>query len=1174
MPIFGRHIKRTTAVPLVAKRVIEFNNARNIGDTALNSAERAMSESLLDGFSMIRPEEFEKLVNNIYYTGYEKEVERAFSVIESELASELHKQLVESAKAEAKDLSQQFINALTKAELPTPAEITMAFSFNAQSPEALKWARDESSKLVTNMKKDQLAMVRRVVGQSFGAGDTRAGTSKNLRAILSQVSPGTDAGKLVARTLGVNANGLTVRYEQALFNRATQLANTLTAQGIEGTKALEKIKTDTNKYAEKLRRQRARTIARTETMMAYNEGKQQAWNQAADRGLINKQTARKVWVTGPMDVCPICAPLNGQNQPINKPFSIRRMTPPAHPNCRCTMVLNASPKGRPTQGLGTGTPGDPFRVSVPDVPNLDDFPPLPNLDAGDVVSAPRSTTPAEGFSVERRVVSGEDVEFHVHSDGRIQVPGTDIERDPTGRWFRNDKNGVREEFIPSRNSAAGKIERGVKGGVPTPPKPVVPEPTPPIVPEPVVVVPEPPVKPSLLDRQVFDRDGKIPAFRINTDGTIQLPDTYHNGSPIRRTADGKWERIAEPNGNYYVEFTPSQNSAAGQLERHLKRNKFKPGEEFKPTGVTPPKPVAPEPKPIPAPEDQYVPPSGEVGGFNISREGIIILENETYAGQPIMRLNDGRWIRANKNTGQMEEFQPLRGTNAFRVEENLKQHNFKVGEMFQRPDMNLSNVDVPTGISPTAGPLSGARPDLVVDIEDLRADIARLPKQGRRSMGSQDWVGWDESPDLAAAMDAIDEAGGRVLKMIEDEVLKRNPEVQQLLQTLQTQIDELNEQVQPLLLARQQALGDSWKRVLKKLEDDMTPAGRAIFKDVEFTVLDDRASITFSPVNTSRLLEAMIEEGDTPTGRQIARLLRLENYERQEWEQVIDNITSTKYQTTFAIYTNDGLEVSVRYLGTLAQNDRTLRQFQDVYDDANVTYQDAMSKITDLHAEKRKHNRVLATARREVMVDVLRASRPRYGQSRVSLQSYFSSINAPQVVGTRRVEQALQELTELLPAEWVEDTVRETRGMGWTLKFAPRGGNTKSRRLIELSGDRANDGRDMGGWRSTLMHEVQHSTQDVRGVVDTEYAIFNRLGKKQGLSSSSRPQIYMKHKGKADEIAFDLGVDDLYTGRIYPWGSTEVTTRGLERLFHSDWYFLRTNGDQYLRYLLGILIGL
>jgi hypothetical protein len=40
---------------------------------------------------MIRPEEFEKLVNNIYYTGYEKEVERAFSVIESELASELHK---------------------------------------------------------------------------------------------------------------------------------------------------------------------------------------------------------------------------------------------------------------------------------------------------------------------------------------------------------------------------------------------------------------------------------------------------------------------------------------------------------------------------------------------------------------------------------------------------------------------------------------------------------------------------------------------------------------------------------------------------------------------------------------------------------------------------------------------------------------------------------------------------------------------------------------------------------------------------------------------------------------------------------------------------------------------------------------------------------------------------
>jgi hypothetical protein len=1168
MPIFGRHINKTKAIPLVAKRVIEFNNARNIGDTALNSAERAMSESLLDGFSMIRPEEFEKLVNNIYYTGYEKEVERAFSVIESELASELHKQLVESAKAEAKELSQQFISALTKAELPTPAEITMAFSFNAQSPEALKWARDESSKLVTNMKKDQLAVVRRVVGQSFGAGETRAGTSKNLRAILSQVSPGTDAGKLMARTLGVNANGLTVRYEQALFNRATQVANTLTAQGIEGTKALEKIKTDTNKYAEKLRRQRARTIARTETMMAYNEGKQQAWNQAADRGLINKQTARKVWVTGPMDVCTICAPLNGQNQPINKPFSIKKMTPPAHPNCRCTMVLNASPKGRPTQGLGTGTPGDPYRVSVPDVPNLDDFPALPNVDAGDVVSAPRPTTPAEGFSVERRVVSGEDIEFHVHSDGRVQVPGTDIERDPTGRWFRNDKNGVREEFIPSRNSAAGKIERGVKGGVPTPPKPVVPEPTPPIVPEPVVVVPEPPVKPSLLDRQEFDRDGKVPAFRINSDGTIQLPDTYHNGSPIRRTADGKWERIAEPNGNYYTEFTPSQNSAAGQLERHLKRNKFKPGEEFKPTGVRPPKPVAPEPKPvvpeptpIPAPASQYVPPSGDVVGFEISREGIVVLEGEQYLGQPILRLNDGRWVRANRNTGMMEEFVPLRGSSAFRVEENLKQHNFKVGEMFQRPDMKLPTVQTPTGLSPTAGPLSGARPDLVVDIEDLRDDIALISKSGAKSRSTSDWIGWDEHPNDTAAMDAIDKAGGRVLAKIEQEVRRLDPTAQDDIRAIDKLIDEAKYELDKLALNMTSEYRKAWTSILDRITSDaVSHRTKALMSYVDLPAQDEIANtlLVFDEKSRKALLEAIVEEGDTSAGRLLAQLLRVDYFGGEKtWARIIDDLagvgdirlSSTRFDEFAKVpELNEAIE--------------RWRQAMDARGKVN-------DKVLQLRADKGKIAKRVVDIHNAVLKDVLRASRPRYGQPRASIASYFRDVKLPTGVKKKDWADAIEELDGMLPAEWVEDTITQTRGSGWTLKFTKRGYNSSRERTIALSGDKTNSGKGIRGWRSTLAHEFQHSVQDVRGVTNSEYLIINRLGKKRGLTSSSKPKTITK-----GEVGWDLGVNDLYTGRLYTWGSTEVTTRGVERLFYEGWAGMRKNGDEYIRYLLGILVGL
>jgi len=106
MPFFGRHIRRTTAIPVVTKRVITNDNARIIGDDTLTPIERELMNVVLDGFSFIRPEAVEALVNNQYDTRYDKEVDRAFSMIESDVAHELHRQLVQSGKAEANQLSQ------------------------------------------------------------------------------------------------------------------------------------------------------------------------------------------------------------------------------------------------------------------------------------------------------------------------------------------------------------------------------------------------------------------------------------------------------------------------------------------------------------------------------------------------------------------------------------------------------------------------------------------------------------------------------------------------------------------------------------------------------------------------------------------------------------------------------------------------------------------------------------------------------------------------------------------------------------------------------------------------------------------------------------------------------------------------------------------------------------
>lgn len=90
---------------------------------------------------------------------------------------------------------------------------------------------------------------------------------------------------------------------------------------------------------------RAETIARTETMLASNEGQQEAWNQAVDEGLLNG-TESKEWIVTPDDrLCPICEPMDGQTVPLNENFTQPDTNeevdvPPMHPRCRCTVGLS------------------------------------------------------------------------------------------------------------------------------------------------------------------------------------------------------------------------------------------------------------------------------------------------------------------------------------------------------------------------------------------------------------------------------------------------------------------------------------------------------------------------------------------------------------------------------------------------------------------------------------------------------------------------------------------------------------------------------------------------------------------------------------------------------------------------------------------------------------------
>lgn len=181
----------------------------------------------------------------------------------------------------------------------------VAYRLDVTNPAAVTWAETRAAELVTAIAEDTRAAIRMVVTQGFENGVTARDIARTLRASI----------------------GLTERDAAAVMRR--QL--TLLSGGMDAARATSAAE----RYAAKLHRTRAVTIARTETMRAANEGLNQTWKQAMHDGLL-PATAKKVWMTA--DPCPVCAPLDGEEAPVNGNFSVG-VDPPLHPRCKCTMGI-------------------------------------------------------------------------------------------------------------------------------------------------------------------------------------------------------------------------------------------------------------------------------------------------------------------------------------------------------------------------------------------------------------------------------------------------------------------------------------------------------------------------------------------------------------------------------------------------------------------------------------------------------------------------------------------------------------------------------------------------------------------------------------------------------------------------------------------------------------------
>lgn len=228
------------------------------------------------------------------------------------------------------------------AMLPGPKA---AFIVGTANPRVREFIAGQVGSLVVGIQNDARKSIKNAVTQSFNQGLTPRRTASLMRESVGltekqnafvmnkQFKEFDKRDRLRTRLNSLNARGLS-KSPSAIKVRAT-LAG-LTDDRIQRRSEI---------FAKNLQKQRSITIARTELTRAVTAGQTETWIAAANEGLIDGDTARKIWVVVPDDrLSDICADLDGKTVALGEKFFVNQTGemvdgPPAHPNCRSAVAI-------------------------------------------------------------------------------------------------------------------------------------------------------------------------------------------------------------------------------------------------------------------------------------------------------------------------------------------------------------------------------------------------------------------------------------------------------------------------------------------------------------------------------------------------------------------------------------------------------------------------------------------------------------------------------------------------------------------------------------------------------------------------------------------------------------------------------------------------------------------
>jgi hypothetical protein len=283
--------------------------------TQSKAAQNVVKLNLVHGIATFKQKISSKKLMDAYERGDYKDV---FEVIPWET---LPNSLDKYKNSLARGMSSAGLISLDA--LPVPKDTSLRY--DVHNPHITDYLNSRTADLVVDIKDNTKDIIQEQVKRAFTNAQSPRQVANDIKGSI----------------------GLYPRLQNAVDNYRTGLVK----QGLPGMK-IEQL---TGSYYDRLLDYRAMTIARTEIRNANNHAQLAVWKNAAEKGYIDDDSARKVWVVDG-DPCEICLPMDGEEVELDESWTVEYpdgteddvdVPSEAHPNCWCGMELKFE-KGTPT----------------------------------------------------------------------------------------------------------------------------------------------------------------------------------------------------------------------------------------------------------------------------------------------------------------------------------------------------------------------------------------------------------------------------------------------------------------------------------------------------------------------------------------------------------------------------------------------------------------------------------------------------------------------------------------------------------------------------------------------------------------------------------------------------------------------------------------------------------